>query len=114
LPTGVVVACQEERSQIKNRAKAMRILKAKLLDAMKNQEMAKSAASRKMQVGTGDRSEKIRTYNFSENRVSDHRINFNLYQLDRVLMGDMEALIKALRKARRDKFYASCGLAKTE
>jgi peptide chain release factor 1 len=114
LPTGVVVACQDERSQIKNRAKAMRILKAKLLDEMKRREQSKVAAVRKMQVGSGDRSEKIRTYNFPENRVTDHRINFTIYQLDRVLMGDMDAVIKALRKAVREKFYASQGLAKTE
>jgi len=114
LPTGVVVACQDERSQIKNRAKAMRILKAKLLDEMKSREQGKIAAERRLQVGTGERSEKIRTYNFPENRVTDHRINFTIYQLDRILMGDMSAIVKALRKAQREKFYAAQGLAKTE
>jgi len=114
VPSGIVVACQDERSQIKNRAKAMRILKAKILEETKARELAKSAAARKIQVGTGDRSEKIRTYNFPERRVTDHRINFTIYRLEQVLEGDMEEIVKALKKAERQKVYASQGLAQEE
>ncbi len=96
LPTGVVVSCQNERSQLKNKEKALQILRSKIYDAerMKQQEMIES--NRKNQVGTGDRSEKIRTYNYPQNRITDHRINFSLMELDRVMDGDLEAVIEAL------------------
>jgi len=96
LPTGIVVQCQDERSQHKNRASAMRVLTAKLLDKQRAEDAAKLASDRKTQVGSGDRSERIRTYNFPQNRVTDHRINLTLYNLDRVIEGEMDALVKAL------------------
>jgi peptide chain release factor 1 len=96
LPTGLVVQCQDERSQHKNRARAMKVLTAKLLDIQRATEAAKLASDRKTQVGSGDRSERIRTYNFPQNRVTDHRINLTLYNLDRVIEGEMDVLVKAL------------------
>ena len=96
LPTGIVVQCQDERSQHKNRARAMKVLTAKLLDMQRAADAAKLASDRKTQVGSGDRSERIRTYNFPQNRVTDHRINLTLYNLDRVIEGEMDALVKAL------------------
>ncbi len=96
LPTGVVVACQDERSQIQNREKAMRMLRARLLEAEKERQESELAANRKSQVGTGDRSEKIRTYNFKENRITDHRIGLTLHNLDQALEGDLDALLDAL------------------
>jgi peptide chain release factor 1 len=97
LPTGLVVTCQDERSQIKNRAKAMRVLRARLLERAQQEQAAAIAADRRSQVGTGDRSERIRTYNFPQGRVSDHRINFTLHRLPAVLEGDLDELIEALR-----------------
>jgi peptide chain release factor 1 len=88
LPTGVVVAMQEEKSQHKNKAKAMKILKARLFEAQRERLAATRAAERKGLVGSGDRSERIRTYNFPQGRVSDHRINLTLYKLDRIISGD--------------------------
>lgn len=99
LPTGVVVTCQDERSQIKNRAKAMKVLRARLYDAKLQEAQAKYAAQRKSQVSTGDRSAKIRTYNFPQSRVTDHRINLTLYDISRVMDGDIGKLIEALRLA---------------
>lgn len=96
LPTGLVVTCQDERSQIKNRAKAMNFLRAKLYDLELREQNAKMAAERKGQVGTGDRSERIRTYNFPQNRVTDHRIGLTLYKLDSMLEGDLQEMISAL------------------
>ncbi|PIP19957.1 MAG: peptide chain release factor 1 [Candidatus Omnitrophica bacterium CG23_combo_of_CG06-09_8_20_14_all_41_10] len=87
LPTGVVVVCQDERSQLKNKKKAMRILRAKLLDAKKEAESKKLSQERKSQIGSGDRSEKIRTYNFPDRRITDHRINFTTHRLEDVLEG---------------------------
>jgi len=95
-PTGVVVSCQEERSQHKNRDKAMRHLKAKLLEAQIQKQAKERAEERASQVGTGDRSERIRTYNFPQNRVTDHRINLTLYHLDRVMNGDLDEIIGPL------------------
>ncbi|MFH1369648.1 MAG: peptide chain release factor 1 [Elusimicrobiota bacterium] len=103
LPTNVVVACQDERSQIKNRAKAMRILKAKLFEAKQQEQAQAMANERKMQVGSGDRSEKIRTYNFPQNRITDHRIDFSLYRLKEVLNGDMDELFKELITSDQEK-----------
>ena len=103
LPTNTVVACQDERSQIKNRAKAMRILRARILEVMVETEAKRLSSARKTQIGTGDRSEKIRTYNFPDRRVTDHRINFSSHQLEAVLEGEMEELFAALLKAEADK-----------
>jgi peptide chain release factor 1 len=97
LPTGIVVACQEERSQIKNRAKAMKVLKSRMLDIMQTEQAAKTAADRKSQVGSGDRSERIRTYNFPQGRMTDHRIGLTLYRLDSIMAGDMGEIADALR-----------------
>jgi len=99
LPTGLVVACQDERSQYQNREKAMRILRAKLLEAEIFRQQQAIAAQRKQQVGTGERSEKIRTYNFPQNRVTDHRIGLSLHHLDTVLDGDLDELTEALAAA---------------
>ncbi len=97
LPTGLVVTCQDERSQIKNRAKAMRVLKARLLERAQTEQAAAIAADRRSQVGTGERSERIRTYNFPQGRVSDHRINLTLHRLPAVMEGDLDELIDGLR-----------------
>src|SRR3546814_8869011 len=88
LPTGVVVQCQDEKSQHKNRAKAMKVLRARLYEEQRQRQVYERAASRKSQVGSGDRSERIRTYNFPQGRVTDHRINLTLYKLDRVLRSE--------------------------
>ena len=96
IPSGVVVACQEERSQLQNRMKAMGYLRARLLQAKEEAAAAERADLRKSQVGTGDRSERIRTYNFPENRVTDHRIKVTLHKLEQILNGDMDELIGAL------------------
>ncbi|HJU26577.1 MAG TPA: peptide chain release factor 1, partial [Rhodanobacteraceae bacterium] len=96
LPTGIVVECQEERSQHKNRARAMSLLKARLRDEAQARQTAEQAASRKLQVGSGDRSQRIRTYNFPQGRVTDHRINLTLYRLPEILEGDLDELIDAL------------------
>ncbi|MFY9594905.1 MAG: peptide chain release factor 1 [Caldicoprobacterales bacterium] len=96
LPTGLVVSCQDERSQLKNREKAMKILSARLLDMARQEEEAKYTEARKNQVGTGDRSERIRTYNFPQGRVTDHRIGLTLYKLDEFLDGDLDEMIDAL------------------
>ncbi|MBA5865359.1 MAG: peptide chain release factor 1 [Nitrospira sp. CR1.3] len=101
IPTGVVVSCQDERSQLKNRTKAMRTLRARIVEAEREKQEAEIAQTRKAQVGTGDRSEKIRTYNFPQNRVTDHRVGLTLHKLEHVLAGDMDELIEALR-AQRD------------
>jgi peptide chain release factor 1 len=111
IPTGVVVQCQDERSQHKNKAKAMRVLRSKLYEAQRMQIESEQAEARRSQVGSGDRSEKIRTYNYPQNRLTDHRINLTLYKLDRVMEGDLEDVFDALyehdvelkMKARTDK-----------
>ena len=96
IPTGIVVAMQEERSQHKNRAKAMKILRSRIYEQQRASLSATRAADRKSQVGTGDRSERIRTYNFPQGRVSDHRINLTLYKIDRVMMGDLDEFVAKL------------------
>ncbi|MFH1397712.1 MAG: peptide chain release factor 1 [Candidatus Omnitrophota bacterium] len=103
LPTGTVVACQDERSQLKNKNKAMRILSAKLLDMKQQAEVKKMSEERKSQIGTGDRSEKIRTYNFPDRRVTDHRVNLTSYQLESILEGDLDEFFEALLKAAEEK-----------
>ncbi len=103
IPSGVVAACQDERSQLKNKNKAMRILSARLLDIKQQAESKKIAEMRKSQIGSGDRSEKIRTYNFSDRRVTDHRINLSLYRLEAMLDGGLDELSDALIKASEEK-----------
>jgi peptide chain release factor 1 len=99
IPTGLVVTCQEERSQIKNKAKAMKVLQARLLDRARSAQEEKMAAERRSQVGSGDRSAKIRTYNFPQQRVTDHRINFTTHTLGEIMNGDLDELVEALRRA---------------
>ncbi len=101
VPSGVVVSCQDERSQHKNRAKAMAVLRARLLAHKQEEEAAKRSADRKSQVGSGDRSERIRTYNFPDNRCSDHRIKLTLHSLDRIMEGELQPVIDALISADR-------------
>ena len=96
VPSGIVVTCQDEKSQHKNKAKALKVLRARLLDRARDEQQAKIAANRKAMVGSGDRSEKIRTYNFPQSRVTDHRVNVTLHQLDRVLDGDLDTIVDAL------------------
>ena len=96
LPTGTVVECQDERSQHKNRARAMSLLKARLLDAAQTKQQDEQAANRRQLVGSGDRSERIRTYNFPQGRVTDHRINLTLYKLDEVIEGDLYSVVEPL------------------
>jgi peptide chain release factor 1 len=96
MPSGIVVTMQEEKSQHKNRAKAMKILRARLYEQQRAAAHASRAADRKAQVGTGDRSERIRTYNFPQGRVSDHRINLTLYKIDRVMAGELDEFVDAL------------------
>ena len=97
IPTGVVVSCQDERSQLKNRNKAMRTLRARIVEAEREKQEAEIAQSRKAQVGTGERSEKIRTYNFPQNRVTDHRVGVTLHKLEMVMEGDLDEIIQALK-----------------
>jgi len=103
LPTGIVVQCQDEKSQLKNKEKAMRVLRARVKDLAVREQTANIAADRKSQVGSGDRSEKIRTYNFPQGRVTDHRIKLTLYKLEEILNGDLDEIIAALITADRAK-----------
>mgnify|MGYP005769702049 FL=1 len=101
IPTGLVVECQDERSQHKNKEKAMKILRSRLYEQLQSEQSEEIAKSRKLQVGTGDRSERIRTYNYPQSRVTDHRIGLTLYKLDQILNGDLDELIDALVTADR-------------
>jgi peptide chain release factor 1 len=103
LPTGLVVHCQDEKSQIKNKAKAMRILRARIYELEAGKAAAERAEARKSQVGSGDRSERIRTYNFPQNRLTDHRINLTLYKLDLIMQGDVAELFDALKLSAREE-----------
>jgi peptide chain release factor 1 len=96
LPTGIVIACQDEKSQLKNKEKAMKILKARLYEIELQKQKSEIAEERKSQVGTGDRSERIRTYNFPQGRITDHRIGFTVYRLEAFLDGDLDEMIDAL------------------
>jgi len=96
LPTGIVVQCQDEKSQLKNKEKAMKVLRARILDAARQEQAEAVAADRKSQVGSGDRSERIRTYNFPQGRVTDHRIGLTLHRIDAILDGDLDELLNAL------------------
>ena len=107
LPTGIVVTCQDERSQIKNREKAMKVLKSRLYDHYNGKYQSDYAENRKNQIGTGDRSERIRTYNFPQNRVTDHRIGLTLYSLDAFMAGDIGGMLESLAIAEREKLLAS-------
>jgi peptide chain release factor 1 len=97
LPTGIVVECQDERSQHKNRARAMSLLQARLMTRAQDQQNEAQAAERRNLVGTGDRSDRIRTYNFPQGRLTDHRINLTLYKLSEVMEGDLDAVVEPLR-----------------
>lgn len=103
LETGIVVQCQDEKSQHKNLAKALRVLKTRIYDKKREEELAKQAETRKGLIGSGDRSQRIRTYNFPQNRLTDHRINLTLYKLDQILAGDMSAVTEALIEHERDQ-----------
>ena len=103
IPSGIVVHCQDEKSQIKNKAKAMRILRARIYEMEEAKAAAERSEARKNQVGSGDRSERIRTYNFPQNRLTDHRINLTLYKLDLVMQGDVEELFDALKLSAREE-----------
>lgn len=108
IPTETVVTCQDERSQLKNKNKALRVLRTRLLDKKRQEETAKIASARKAQIGTGERSEKIRTYNFPDRRITDHRIGLTVYQLEKVLDGDIDEFIDALlseEAKQKSKFY---------
>jgi peptide chain release factor 1 len=96
IPTGIVISCQDEKSQHKNRAKGMKILRARLLEKKQEEQRSEIAATRKLMVGSGDRSERIRTYNFPQGRLTDHRINLTLYQLDRVMEGEIDEIVDGL------------------
>ena len=109
IPTGVVVECQDERSQHKNKARAMSLLQAKLLDAEQSKQRQEQAATRKTLVGSGDRSERIRTYNFPQGRVTDHRINLTLYQLDDFIAGDMDVVVQPLIRELQAELLAELG-----
>jgi peptide chain release factor 1 len=109
LPTGLVVECQDERSQHKNRAKAMALLKTRLLDAEQTKQRQEQAKTRKSLVGSGDRSERIRTYNFPQGRLTDHRINLTLYHLNEVIEGDLEPIIEALKREYHAELLAELG-----
>ena len=99
LPTGLVVTCQDERSQHKNKARAMKVLASRLLALEREKQNSEQAAERRLQVGSGDRSERIRTYNFPQGRCTDHRINLTLYSLDKIMQGELDPLLDALSQA---------------
>lgn len=107
IPTGTVVACQDERSQLQNKIKAMKLLRSRIFEVAEERERKRQADNRKILVGTGDRSEKIRTYNFPQGRITDHRIGFTIYRLEQVLEGDINEIIEALTAADRSAKLAS-------
>ena len=96
MPSGLVVNCRDERSQHKNKSKAMRILRGRLFDMLRDKNQSERAEQRRLLIGSGDRSQRIRTYNFPQNRLTDHRIGLTLYNLDRIILGDLEQLTDAL------------------
>jgi peptide chain release factor 1 len=110
-PTGILVKCQDERSQLKNKAKALKVLKSRLLDRERERQEAAQAATRRSMVSTGERSQKIRTYNFPQNRVTDHRIRLTLAKLDRIIEGDLDELVTALRTSRQAERLQQAGVA---
>lgn len=110
LPTNTVVVCQDERSQIKNKAKAMKILRTRILESIREREAAERAADRKAQVGTGERNERIRTYNFPQERVTDHRVNLTLKRLSMVMEGDLDEIVEALQQDEYTRLLAGEGV----
>jgi len=112
LPTGLVVTCQDEKSQLKNKTKALKVLRARLLDKAIHEQQDKIAAERKSMVGSGDRSAKIRTYNFPQGRVTDHRIGLTLYRLPAIIDGDLTELIEALHRQEQETQLAAAGVAR--
>jgi len=110
-PSGIIVKCQDERSQLKNKAKALKVLRSRLLEAERERQEAQEAATRRSMVSTGERSQKIRTYNFPQNRVTDHRIRLTLAKLDRVIEGDLDELVTALRTSRQAELLQAAGVA---
>ncbi len=104
IPTGLVVTCQDEKSQLKNKAKALRVLKARLYEMEQRRRQEEEAAARKSQIGSGDRSERIRTYNFPQNRFTDHRINLTLYRLDSIMQGEIDEAIETLKITDRESY----------
>jgi peptide chain release factor 1 len=107
LPTGIVVAMQDEKSQLQNKQKAMRVLRARLYEAERDKQQAEQAATRRSQIGTGERAEKIRTYNYPENRLTDHRIKLTVHRLDAVLQGDLDEFTDALQAEERRRALAA-------
>ena len=107
LPSGVVVTCQDEKSQHKNKAKALRVLRARVLEAQEDKVEQERAAFRRSQIGSGDRSERIRTYNFPQNRVTDHRVNLTLYKLEEILLGALATVVETLQASDRDAYLRS-------
>jgi peptide chain release factor 1 len=107
LPTGTVVSCQDEKSQHKNKAKAMKVLRSRILDKMEAEQAARQAADRKSQVGSGDRSERIRTYNFPQGRCTDHRVGLTLYRLEAIMEGDIDEIIESLTTSAQAAALAS-------
>ena len=114
VPTGIVVKCQDEKSQHKNLARAMRILKTRLYDKARQEREAERAQARRSQIGSGDRSERIRTYNFPQDRLTDHRLGFNLHGLPNVMLGKLEPLIEALREHERQERLEALDLSELE
>jgi peptide chain release factor 1 len=109
LPTGIVVECQDDRSQHKNRARALAILAARIKDKQIREQQTKMAATRKSLIGSGDRSERIRTYNFPQGRVTDHRINLTLYKIEKIMDGDLDELLSALAAEHQAEQLAQLG-----
>jgi len=109
VPTGMVVTCQDEKSQLRNKERALKILRARLKEAEEEKQMSEQTEKRRMQIGTGDRSERIRTYNYPQGRVTDHRINLTLYKLDEILEGDLDRLIDPLKSADNEKKIEKIG-----
>jgi peptide chain release factor 1 len=110
VPTGLVVAMQDERSQLQNREKALRVLRARLYDLERAKQVAETVATRRAQIGSGERAEKIRTYNFPENRLTDHRIHLTLHKLDKVLEGELDAVTDALASEERRRAFESAAV----
>jgi peptide chain release factor 1 len=108
-PSGIVVECQDERSQHKNKARALSLLRARLLEQEQSKQQSEKAESRRLQVGSGDRSQRIRTYNFPQGRVSDHRINLTLYKLDEFLAGDLDMVVDSLQQEEQAELLAELG-----
>ena len=108
-PSGLVVSCQDEKSQHRNKEKALRILRSRLLDIAQREQHAQISQNRKSQVGTGERSEKIRTYNFPQSRVTDHRLNLTLHQLENVLDGELDEIMEGLRLHEQTELMAEVG-----